>query len=124
MTANHRPLSPHLQVYRLPLTGMISIAHRIAGVFLVLGLPLFAFVLYAIASGEVAYLSMQGTMAFWASKLIYWGVIYALFFHLCHGLRHLIWDAGKGFARATLTRYAVFELLASLALTAATLAMS
>ena len=119
MLAN-RPLSPHLQVYRLPLTGLISIAHRIAGVMLSLGLILFVFVLAAIAMGDGAYHSMQVFMANWLCQVIYWGFIYALFFHLCHGVRHLIWDVGKSFERDTLTTFAVIELIASAVLTVTT----
>lgn len=117
MSANNRPLSPHLQVYRLPLTGLVSITHRMTGVFLSMGLVLFVYVLFAIAAGEGVYSAMQGFMAFWLFKLVYWGFIYALFFHLVHGIRHLIWDVGKTFDRATLDKYAVYELIASASLT-------
>ncbi len=117
MAANNRPISPHLQVYRLPLTGLMSISHRIAGILLSIGLLLFVYVLIAIASGEGAFATMQSLAGFWLFKLIYWGFIYALFFHLCHGIRHVIWDAGKGFDRERLNRYAVYELIASASLT-------
>lgn len=120
MAANNRPISPHLQVYRLPLTGLMSISHRIAGIMLSIGLLLFVYVLFAMAAGEGAFTVMQSLAAFGASKLVYWGFIYALFFHLCHGIRHLIWDAGKGFDREQLNRYAVYELIASVSLTAMT----
>lgn len=117
MTANNRPLSPHLQVYRLPLTGLLSIAHRITGVALSAGLLLVVYLLYAIAAGEEAYAAMQALMGLWPAKVVYWGFVYALFFHFCHGIRHLIWDTGKSFERATMNRHAGFELLASLTLT-------
>ncbi|MCK9609457.1 MAG: succinate dehydrogenase, cytochrome b556 subunit [Methylomonas sp.] len=116
MSAN-RPLSPHLQVYRLPLTGLISITHRMTGVLLSMGLLLFVYVLLAIAAGESTYLDMQAFMSFWLFKLVYWGFVYALFFHLCHGIRHLIWDVGKTFDRATMNRYALIELGCSAILT-------
>lgn len=123
MSAN-RPLSPHLQVYRLPLTGLISITHRMTGVLLSLGLALFVCVLVAIAAGEEQYAGMQSFMAFWLWKLMYWGFIYALYFHLCHGIRHLIWDIGKSFEPATLDRYAACELAASACLTLITFLVS
>ncbi len=123
MSAN-RPLSPHLQVYRLPLTGLVSITHRMTGVFLSMGLVLFVCVLFAIASGESAYSAMQAFMAFWLYKLVYWGFIYALFFHLVHGIRHLIWDVGKTFDHATLDKFAVYELIASASLTLMTFIVS
>lgn len=113
----NRPLSPHLQVYRLPLTGLVSITHRMTGVFLSAGLVFFAYVLLAIAGGEERYLAMQAALSFWLFRLVFWGFVYALFFHLCHGIRHLLWDVGTTFARDTLDRYAVYELLVSAALT-------
>lgn len=112
-----RPLSPHLQVYRLPLTGLISITHRATGVMLSLGLMLFVYLLAAVAAGDEAYRNMQAFMAFWLGQLVYWGFIYALFFHLCHGVRHLLWDVGKTLDKTTLTGYAVVELLLSMILT-------
>lgn len=117
MTANNRPLSPHLQVYRLPLTGLFSILHRITGMLLSVGLLLVVCLLYTIAAGEEAYVAMQTVMGFWLTKAVYWGFVFALFFHLCHGIRHLIWDVGKGFERATMNRYAGYELVSSLTLT-------
>lgn len=123
MLAN-RPLSPHLQVYRLPLTGLISITHRITGMLLSMGLLLFVYMLGAIAVGDSLYQDMQSFMGFWVCRAAYWGFIYALFFHLCHGIRHLIWDIGKSFDKATLTGYAVIELLASAALTLAVFFLS
>lgn len=116
MLAN-RPVSPHLQVYRLPLTGLISITHRITGVMLSLGLIWFVGILLVIVRGEGDYQRMQAFMALWPCQLVYWAFIYALFFHLCHGVRHLIWDIGKSFERNTLTVFAVIEIIASVVLT-------
>jgi len=114
---NNRPISPHLQVYKLPLTGIISITHRLTGVLLSAGLIFVVYILYAVAGGSNTYTAMQAFTSLWLVQLIYWGFIYALFFHLCHGVRHLIWDAGKSFDRDTLNRYAIIELGASLVLT-------
>jgi succinate dehydrogenase / fumarate reductase cytochrome b subunit len=117
----NRPTSPHLQVYKLPLTGIISITHRITGVMLSAGLLFFVCIVSAVAGGEAAYMAMQDLMSVWLVRLIYWGFIYVFFFHLCHGVRHLIWDAGKSFNPDTLNRYAMIELSASLVLTLITL---
>ncbi|MFU8789637.1 MAG: succinate dehydrogenase, cytochrome b556 subunit [Methylobacter sp.] len=121
-TKTNRPTSPHLQVYRLPLTGIISITHRMTGVMLTAGLLLFVYVVSALAGGVDCYVAMQNLLDLWLFKLVLWGFVYALFFHLCHGVRHLIWDAGSSFEAATLNRYAIIELAASLALTLMTLA--
>jgi succinate dehydrogenase / fumarate reductase cytochrome b subunit len=120
-TNTNRPTSPHLQVYRLPLTGIISITHRMTGVLLSAGLLFVVYIVSAVAGGSASYAAMQGLMSVWLIRLVYWGFIYALFFHLCHGVRHLIWDAGKSFDRDTLDRYAVIELGCSLVLTLFTL---
>ena len=117
---NSRPLSPHLQVYKLPLTGLISITHRMTGVMLTFGLIFFVYIISATASGADAYLEMQDVMDMWLVRLIYWGFIYALFFHLCHGVRHLIWDTGKSFDLDTMNQYAIYELIASFILTLVT----
>ncbi|MSP27925.1 MAG: succinate dehydrogenase, cytochrome b556 subunit [Methylococcales bacterium] len=122
-TNNNRPISPHLQAYKLPLTGIISITHRMTGVLLSVGLVAFVYIVSAIAGGATDYADMQALINVWIIKLIYWGFVYALFFHLCHGVRHLIWDAGRSFDRETLNSYAVYELAASVILTLATLFM-
>lgn len=122
MTANsNRPISPHLQAYKLPLTGIISITHRMTGVLLSVGLVVIVYMISAMADGAVSYAAMQSLMNIWLIKLLYWGVIYALFFHLCHGVRHLIWDAGRSFDRKTLNCYALIELIVSATLTLAAL---
>lgn len=113
----NRPMSPHLQVYKLPLTGIISITHRMTGIMLSAGLILFVYIISALANGGLAYDTMQTLMNQWLFKIVVWGFVYALFFHLCHGIRHLIWDAGNSFELETLNRYAVIELAASLVLT-------
>ncbi|MFZ2404584.1 MAG: succinate dehydrogenase, cytochrome b556 subunit [Methylobacter sp.] len=113
----NRPTSPHLQVYRLPLTGIISITHRMTGVMLSAGLILFVYIISALAGGADSYNAMQTLMGLWLFKLVIWGFVYALFFHLCHGVRHLIWDAGNSFELETLNRYAMIELAASVMLT-------
>lgn len=120
MNAQHpRPLSPHLQVYKLPLTAILSITHRVTGVLLSFGLLYAVYLLTSLAAGPEAYAAMQGIAESWWMRCISWGFIYALFFHLCHGVRHLIWDAGRGFEAETLNRYAGIELAVSVLLTLA-----
>lgn len=115
----NRPTSPHLQVYKLPLTGIISISHRITGVLLSVGLVVVVLMIIAVANGDSAYLVMQGVMSHWLMKLLYIGFVFSLFFHLCHGIRHLVWDAGHGFEKAQLKNYALIELAFAVLLTLA-----
>ncbi|MGR9100068.1 MAG: succinate dehydrogenase, cytochrome b556 subunit [Gammaproteobacteria bacterium] len=123
MEINSRPLSPHLQIYRLPLTGIISISHRATGVFLALGLAVFATSLVFIASGREAYDEMQKWLSFLPVRLIVWAFVFSMFFHLCHGIRHLIWDTGTGFERADMNKFAYVELGAAVLLTTVALLM-
>ena len=114
---NKRPLSPHLEVYRLPLTGIVSITHRMTGVLLAGGLLLFVWSLLLIAEGGAAYATMQSFINHWFITLIIWGMIYSLFFHLCHGVRHLLWDAGFGFDKDAMDKNVLLELKISAVLT-------
>ena len=117
MTQNNRPLSPHLQVYKLPLTGIISITHRLTGVILAFGLVLYVASFFIILQGSDAYLDLQSILDNILIRICLWFFIYALFFHLCHGIRHLIWDVGTGFEKEKMDRNAFIELALSLVLT-------
>lgn len=117
MASSNRPLSPHLQIYKLPLTGYISIIHRITGTVLAIGLLFFVYSFYAIATGAESYAQLQNLVNHPLVSFKLTLFIYALFFHFCHGIRHLIWDTGATFDKATLNRYAIIELLASVVLT-------
>lgn len=117
MESQDRPLSPHLQVYKLPLTGIISITHRMTGTLLAIGLLFFVYSFCAIASGAESYAFLQNIINHSFIQLLVWLFIYALFFHFCHGIRHLIWDSGASFDRATMNKYAAIELTASVLLT-------
>lgn len=94
-----RPLSPFMigPYYRPQLTSMLSIVHRATGVFLSMGTLLLSGWLIAAASGPDAYACVEKLLAAWYGKLVLFGWSYALFYHLCNGIRHLFWDAGYGF---------------------------
>jgi succinate dehydrogenase / fumarate reductase cytochrome b subunit len=94
------------------------------GVLLSVGLILFVYILCSVAGGLKTYSVMQTTMNLWQIQVVYWGFIYALFFHLCHGVRHLIWDSGNSFANNSLNCYAIIELFASSLLTLTTFIFS
>ncbi|CAO3448614.1 succinate dehydrogenase, cytochrome b556 subunit [Azospirillum largimobile] len=90
-----RPLSPHLQVYKLPLTAVMSITHRITGVGLAVGTLLLVWWLVAAAAGPAAFARAQGFIGSFFGLLLMFGWSAALYYHLCNGIRHLVWDAGK-----------------------------
>ncbi|WP_428249874.1 succinate dehydrogenase, cytochrome b556 subunit [Ferrovibrio sp.] len=112
-----RPLSPHLQVYRLPITAITSILHRITGVGLGLGTLLLAWWLIAAAAGPSYFALVQAVLGSWLGRLIMLGFTWALFYHLCNGIRHLAWDLGHGYEKAVAARSAWIVIIASVALT-------
>ena len=97
MAQADRPLSPHLQIYRPQLTSVLSILHRITGVGLGVGTALLVWWLAAAASGPEAFAAVQAFNASILGRLLLLGWTFALFYHLCNGVRHLAWDAGWGF---------------------------
>jgi succinate dehydrogenase / fumarate reductase cytochrome b subunit len=116
MSSQSRPLSPHLQVYRPMYTMVLSISHRISGVFQSVGMLLLAYWLVAAASGAGAYATAARLFGSPLVKLAIVGWIVAFWFHLFAGLRHLVWDAGYGFEKRTARRSArLVVVLASLA---------
>jgi len=92
-----RPLSPHLQIYRPMLTMMMSIVHRITGAALYVGMLLLVWWLTAAAAGPNAYATVQWFMETVFGRLILFGYTWALIHHMLGGIRHLIWDTGRGF---------------------------
>lgn len=113
-----RPLSPHLQVYRLPLTAILSISHRITGVVLVMGLIAIAAFLALAAAGVETYTMLLGWLSTLPGQMGLWLWIYALVFHACHGVRHLIWDTARGLEKHDLLLHNLIELALSVLLTA------
>ena len=99
-----RPLSPHLQIYRWPVTMGTSILHRVTGFGLALGTLLLAWWLVAAASGPEAYATFQALAYHWCGRFILFGFTLALVFHAVNGVRHLFWDFGYGFAVPTANR--------------------
>jgi succinate dehydrogenase / fumarate reductase cytochrome b subunit len=96
MAAQQRPLSPHLQIYRLPLAARLSVLHRGTGVFLCLGGFALVWWLLAAAGEPSEYARFVRLMHTWPAKLFVLGSIFSLMLHFFTGLRHLLWDTGIG----------------------------
>lgn len=96
--ARGRPLSPHLQIYRWPLPMVMSILHRITGAGLYFGTLLMAWWLIAAGSGPNAYATVGAFISSIVGQLILFGYTWALIHHMLGGVRHLIWDVGRGFS--------------------------
>ncbi|MBL4666585.1 MAG: succinate dehydrogenase, cytochrome b556 subunit [Sneathiella sp.] len=115
-----RPLSPHLQIYKPQITMVTSITHRITGVALAGGTLLLAWWLIAAAAGPESYETVTTFMSSWFGRLVLFGFTWALFFHLCNGIRHLFWDAGKGFELPTMQKTGMLAIVMSVVLTLVT----
>ena len=115
-----RPLSPHLQVYRLPLTALMSITHRFTGIVLAVGSLLATAFLLAAASGEEAYNLVVGLAASVPGQILLFLWSAALYYHMCNGVRHLIFDTGRLISKKGAATSNVIVLMAAAALTLST----
>lgn len=120
MATHNRPLSPHLDVYRLPLTGIISIIHRITGVALSAGAILLAFWLGSAAAGPESYASMNNFLGSWFGQILLFLWSFAMYLHLCNGIRHLYWDTGRGLELPDIAKSSKAVLIATAVLTVLT----
>lgn len=119
MSKFDRPLSPHLSVYRWPITMTLSILHRATGVGLSLGLIVLAAWLLQAAAGPEQYQYFRATMATPIGKILLIGFTFAFFLHMGNGIRHLVWDTGSGFEIRQANASAWIVLMFTFLLTAA-----
>lgn len=112
-----RPMSPHLQIYKLPLTAYVSIGHRIAGVINSVAMVLLVLVLAAAAGATTDSSFILSVLNSWFGKLVLFGFTLTLYYHMCNGIRHLFWDVGMGFELETANKTAKVSIGVALALT-------
>jgi succinate dehydrogenase / fumarate reductase cytochrome b subunit len=112
-----RPLSPHLSVYKFKYTLATSILNRVAGLALSLGLPLLVYWLLAVAAGAQAQARAVRVLSLPLMRPVYAALILAFSYHLTAGIRHLVWDTGRGLERAQSQRSAWVVVVVSIALT-------
>lgn len=94
MNVDNRPISPHLQIYRPQITSVMSISHRATGILLALGLVALTYWLLAAAAGPAAFAAAQAVFGSVIGRILMVIWSYCLFYHLCSGVRHLVWDTG------------------------------
>lgn len=97
-----RPISPHLSIYKLQITSGTSILHRITGTLLYIGIIILSWCIFCNVYFPNIIFSLCDlftTNAILATlfKLAMLTWIFSLYYHLFNGIRHLFWDAGKGF---------------------------
>ena len=118
MSNNGRPLSPHLSIYRWPITMTTSILHRATGIGLSVGFVLFCIWLFDAASGAESYDVLTSYLNTLVGKILLIAWSFSFFFHLGNGMRHLVWDVGRGFEVLTANASAWFVLIFAVVLTA------
>jgi succinate dehydrogenase / fumarate reductase cytochrome b subunit len=117
--AVERPLSPHLSIYRRHINMMMSILHRLTGAALYLGTLLLAAWLIAVATGEREYQLVSALLSHPIGLLVLFGYTWALVHHMVGGIRHLIWDTGRGFQIWQVNLLSWLTILLSIVLTLA-----
>ena len=111
-----RPLSPHLSVYKFKYTMVTSILNRFTGVGLSAGLVLLVYWLMGVAGGAQSQARAGRILSLPVAKLIYLGLVIAFSYHLIAGIRHLVWDTGRGLERNQARRSAWLIGVVSVAL--------
>ena len=118
-TRHPRPISPHLSIYRPLINMVMSIVHRLTGVALYFGTLLLAWWLIAAATGQDYFNFVNGLLGTLPGKLMLLGYTWALMHHMLGGIRHFIWDTGRGFNLPTVNFMSWATIIGSLGLTAA-----
>jgi succinate dehydrogenase / fumarate reductase, cytochrome b subunit len=119
-----RPLSPDLQIYRPQLTSVLSFTHRITGIALSAGVLLLVGWLASAAAGPDDYARLHALLGTGIGLTAMLAWTFAFFYHLCNGIRHLSWDAGRGFELKAIYASGWVVFGASIALTAAAWVLS
>ena len=121
--AIERPLSPHLSIYRIMINTVMSIVHRLTGAALYFGTLLLAAWLVAAAMGERQFTMVNTLFGHPLGQLVLFGYTWAIFHHMLGGLRHFIWDTGRGFAIWQINLLSWLTIIGSISLTLATWAI-
>ena len=116
----NRPLSPHLTIYRPQMTSISSIFVRITGNALLAATLLLIAWLLAASTSAAAFGWVQCVITSWFGDLVFLLSLWALWYHTLGGLRHLIWDTGRGLELKTAERMGWMMIIGSLLLTALT----
>ncbi|CAG0954749.1 MAG: succinate dehydrogenase, cytochrome b556 subunit [Rhizobiaceae bacterium] len=112
-----RPLSPHLTIYRPPITMTMSIVHRITGGALYFGTLLVVWWLISAATSETYFDYVSWVFGSWIGRIVLLGYTWALMHHMLGGIRHFVWDTGAALEKETASKLAWATLAGSLALT-------
>ena len=114
----HRPLSPHIQIYRPQISSVLSILHRGTGIVIAAGAIFIAIWIWSILLGPDCYAFISQLVDSIVGKLIVFAWTVCTAYHLCNGIRHLIWDLGFGFELPQMYFSGKLVLLATVLITA------
>ncbi len=94
MKKKNRPISPHLSIYRPQITSILSISHRISGVFQSLGLLIIFLLLLSLFFGETTHKYYMLVIESYLGRLFIFLYLLSLCYHMLNGVRHILWDLG------------------------------
>ena len=117
MANTARPLSPHLQVYRLPMLALLSIAHRATGIVLTLGAFIIPFILLALSNGPESFADVSEHLTSWYGLIALFLYTLVISYHMSNGVRHLVWDTGNALEVAKAERSGYIMLGSALTIT-------
>lgn len=117
MSHQQRPLSPHLQVYKPQISSVLSIFHRLSGIYLSLGGYVLVLWLGFLAFYPEGFASLSALFGTALGKVLLMSWTAAFFYHFSNGIRHLFWDAGKGYELDTMAKSGWAVLAVSLTMT-------
>lgn len=122
----NRPLSPFMlgQHYNFQISSVMSLLHRATGVGVAFGAVLGVWWFIAAASGPGYFQVVDDLLTSWIGGLVMIGMLAALWYHFCNGIRHLVWDAGYGFEIEEVRRSGLFTAGATAVLTLLTLVVA
>lgn len=124
MSNRRRPRSPDVQIYRPQLTSVLSFTHRVSGIWLGLGSMALVAWLVIVANGGHIFVATERFLesGFGIALLFTW--TFAVFYHLCNGIRHLAWDLDYGFELRNIYLTGWIVVAASVVLTLLTWALA
>lgn len=113
----NRPLSPHLTIYRPQLNSITSILVRITGNAMLISAILLVWWMMAAASGPDYFATIDGLLTSFLGDIVTSLTVLGLWYHALGGVRHLIWDTGRGLDVETSDRMGWGMIIGSVALT-------